>query len=52
MVPKDRRNFRSDRYNNNRPQRDFARQSGSTATQVVSMVFRESVHQVLEKNQE
>ena len=52
MVPKDRRDFRSDRYNSNRPRRDFARQSGSIATQVVSMVFRESVHLVLEKNQE
>ena len=41
--------FRSDRYNNNRPQRDFAGQSGSTNTQAVNAVFREQVHQVLEK---
>ena len=39
----------SDRYNNNRPQRDFAGQSEPAASQVVNAVFRESVHQVLEK---
>jgi len=44
MVPQDRRDFRSDKYNNNWPQRDFAWQFGSTATQVVSTVFREPVH--------
>ena len=49
VIPQDRRDFRSDRYNNNRPQRDFARQSGSIATQVVGTVFRDPVHQVLEK---
>ena len=43
------RDFRSDKYNNNRPRKDFARQSGSTAPQVVNIVFREPVHQVLEK---
>ena len=31
VIPQDRRDFRSDKYNNNRPQRDFARQSRSTA---------------------
>ena len=41
---------RSKRYNNNQPRRDFAGYSRSTATQVVSTVFRESVHQILEKN--
>ena len=46
---KDKRDFRSDRYNNNHHQRDFARQSRFTVTQVVSMVFHELVHQVLEK---
>ena len=49
MVPQDRRDFKSDKYNNNRPRRDFVRQSGSTATQAVSTVFEEPVHQVLEK---
>ena len=43
------RDFRSDRYNNNRPKRDYAGQAGSTNTQMVSTVFRESVRQVLEK---
>ena len=43
------RDFRSDRYNNNRPRRDYADQSGSTNTQVVGAVFQEPVHQVLEK---
>ena len=49
VIPQERRDFRSDRYNNNRPQRDFAEQSGSTAPQMVNIVFRELVHQVLEK---
>ena len=48
VIPQDRRNFKSNRYNNNRPQRDFARQSESMAPQVVNTVFREPVHQVLE----
>ena len=43
------RDFRSDRYNNNRPRRDYADQSGSTNTQVIGAVFQEPVHQVLEK---
>ena len=44
------RDFRSDRYNNNRPHRDFAGQFGFTTTQVINTMFREPVHQVLEKN--
>ena len=43
------RDFRSDRYSNNRPRRYYADQSGSYNTQVVGAVFREPVHQVLEK---
>ena len=43
------RDFRSDQYNNNRPRRDYADQSGSNNTQVVGAVFWEPVHQVLEK---
>ena len=39
VIPQDRRSFRSNRYNNNRPRRDFAGQSGSTTTQVVGIVF-------------
>ena len=49
MIPQERRDFRSDWYNNNRPWKDFVRQSGSANTQAVSAVFREPVQQVLEK---
>ncbi|XP_065638658.1 uncharacterized protein LOC136071372 [Quercus suber] len=49
VTPKDRKDFRSDRYNNNKPRRDFARQSGSANAQAVNTVFKEPVHQVLEK---
>ena len=49
VIPQDRMDFKSDRYNNNRPRRDFAGQSRFTAIQVVSIVFHEPVHQVLEK---
>ena len=44
------RDFRSDKYNNNRPRKDFARQFGPTVTQIVNTVLREPVHQVFEKN--
>ena len=49
VIPQERRDFRSDRNNNNRPRRDYVEQSGSNSTQVVEAVFREPVHQVLEK---
>ena len=49
VIPQKRRDFRSDRYNNNRPRRDYVDQSGSNNTQVVGAIFREPVHQVLEK---
>ena len=49
VIPQEMRDFRLDRYNNNRPRRDYAGQWESTNTQVVSAVFREPVHQVLEK---
>ena len=48
VILQEWKDFRSNQYNNNRPQRDFAGQSGSTATQVVKIVFREPVYQVLE----
>ena len=48
VIPQEMRDFRSDRYNNNRPRRDYVEQSGSN-NQVVGAVFREPVHQVLEK---
>ena len=39
-----------DRFNNNnRPWRDFAKQSGPADAQAVNAVFREPIHQVLEK---
>ena len=41
------RDFKSDKYKNNRPRRDFVGQSGSTAPQAINTVFQ--VHQVLEK---
>ena len=49
VIPQERRDFRSDRYNNNRPRRDYVEQLGSNSTQAVGTVFREPVHQVLEK---
>ena len=49
VIPQEKRDFRLDRYNNNRSRRDYADQSGSNNTQVVSAVFRELVHQILEK---
>ena len=52
VILQEMRDFRSDRYSNNQPRRDYADQSGSNNTQVVNAVFREPVHQVLEKNKE
>ena len=49
VIPQEMRDFRSDQYNNNRPRRDYVDQSGSNNTQVIDAVFRELVHQVLEK---
>ena len=49
VIPHEKRDFRLDHYNNNRPHRDFTGQSESVAPQVVNTVFRDSVHQVLEK---
>ena len=49
VNPQERRDFRPDRYSNNWPRRDYVEQSGSNSTQVVEAVFRELVHQMLEK---
>ena len=50
IVPQERRDFRSDWFNNNnQPRRDFTRQSGPADAQAVNAVFREPIHQVLEK---
>nr|XP_023886372.1 uncharacterized protein LOC111998508 [Quercus suber] len=48
-IPQEKRDSRSDRYNNARPRRDFIGQSGATNAQVVGVVFREPVHRVLKK---
>ena len=49
VIPQERRDYRLDQYNNNQPRRDYAGQSGSTNTQVVGVVLRKPMHQVLEK---
>ena len=49
MIPQERKDFWSDWYNNNRPRKDFVGQSWSANTQVVNVMFRELVQQVLEK---
>ena len=49
VIPQEMRDFRSNRYNNNRSKRDYVGQSGSTNTQMVNAVFWEPVQQVLEK---
>ena len=50
VVPQERRDVRSDQFNNNnRPRRDIARQLGLANAQAVNAVFRDPVHQVLEK---
>ena len=49
VILQAKRDFRSDRYNNNRPRRGYVGQSGSVNTQAVNTVFREPVRQVLEK---
>ena len=49
VTPQERRDSRSDRAQNNRPQRDFVGQSGSANTQAVNVVFREPVQKILEK---
>ena len=49
VIPQEMKDFRLNQYNNNRPWRDFSRQPRPTNTQVINAVFREPVHQVLEK---
>ena len=49
VIPQERRDSRSDWFQNNRPRRDFAGQFGSANAQVVTVVFRELVQKVLEK---
>ena len=40
VIPQERRNFKSDRYNNNWPRRDYVGQLGSINTQAVNTVFQ------------
>ena len=50
VVPQERKDFRSDRFNNsNRPRRDYSKQSGSIRAQTVHAVFQEPLHKILEK---
>ncbi|XP_065637734.1 uncharacterized protein LOC136070970 [Quercus suber] len=49
VITQERRDFRSDRYTNSKPKRDFPAQSGAANPQTVNTVFRDPVHQVLEK---
>ena len=49
MIPQEMRDFRSDRYNNNRPRKDFVGQSNSANVQEVHAVFREPAQQILER---
>nr|XP_023887888.1 uncharacterized protein LOC112000015 [Quercus suber] len=49
VILQERRDFKSDRYSNNKQQRDFIGQSGLANPQAVNAVFRGPVHQVLEK---
>nr|XP_023908349.1 uncharacterized protein LOC112020032 [Quercus suber] len=44
VIPQERKDFRSDRYNNNKPRRDYAGQSGPVIPQAVNAVFKEPVH--------
>ena len=49
VIPQERRDFKSDRYNSNHPRRDFTGQPETTNAQTVSVVFREPMHWMLEK---
>ena len=43
MIPQEMRDFKSDRYNNNRPRKDFVGQPRFANTQAVNAIFREPV---------
>jgi len=50
VVPQERRNFRSNRFsNNNRSRRDYTEQPGFTNAQAVHAMFRNPLHQILDK---
>ena len=44
VITQERRDFRSERCNNNKPRQDFVGQSGLATPQIVNTVFRELVH--------
>ena len=48
IIPQEKRDFKSNRYNNIRAQRDFVGEFEPATSQVMSTIFREPVHQVLE----
>ncbi|XP_050264087.1 uncharacterized protein LOC126708335 [Quercus robur] len=49
VTPTERRDFKLERYNNNRPRRDFPGHAGHSTPQIVNTVFKELVHQILDK---
>ena len=50
VVPQERKDFRSDQFNNNnRLRRDYTEQPGSASSQAIHAVFRDLIHQVMEK---
>ncbi|XP_030925060.1 uncharacterized protein LOC115952121 [Quercus lobata] len=48
IIPPKGNDYRLERYDSNRPRRDFSRQVGQTNMQAINAVFREMVQQVLE----
>ena len=49
VIPQERKDFRSNRFNTVRPWKDYVRPAGSTNAHVVNAVFREPVDRVLKK---
>ena len=49
VIPQKMRDLRSDQYTNSHPRKDFTGKSKTTKAWNVGAVFREPVHQVLEK---
>ena len=49
VIPQERRDFKSNRFNAVRTRKDHVRPIGSTNAQVVNAVFQEPVHRVLKK---
>lgn len=48
VIPQERRDFKLDRFSGSKPRRDFSA-TGSINPQTVNTLFKEPVHQVLEK---